>query len=133
MINCYHDKWMAQADACANAGNNSPIVLNDAVPNFAFYLISGKEIKSPNSQLYKDYFFKEEGGKYLFRLAIIPKSSGTFSFNLENARGVTRNGNPCPKASFNFLLKNTTDQHYYLYPGVSGVTPAAADYYFYVR
>ena len=113
--------------------SDSPIVLNNAVPDFAFYLISGKEIQSPNLQLYKDYFFQQEGGRYLFRLAIIPKSSGTFSFNLENAGGVIRNGNPCPKASFNFLLKNTTNQHYYLYPGGSGVTPAGADYYFYVR
>ena len=113
--------------------NDSPIVLDDAVPDFAFYLISGKEIQSPNLQLYKDYYFEEAGGRYLFKLAIITKRSGTFRFNLENATGVMRGRNPCPKAGFNFLLKNTTDQHYYLYPGGTGVTPAGADYYFYVK
>lgn len=113
--------------------SDSPIVLDNAVPDFNFDLVSGKEISSPNVKLYKDYFFEESGGRYLFKLAIIPKSGGTFSFNLENATGVMRKGNSCPKAAFNFLLKNTTNQHYYLYPGGTGVTPAGADYYFYVR
>ena len=113
--------------------NVSPIKLDDAVTDFSYFQISGKEIPSANSKLLKEYLFEESGGRYLFKLAIIPKSSGIFSFNLENAANVIRKGNSCPKATFNFLLKNTTDQHYYLYPGGTGVTPDGADYYFYVR
>lgn len=113
--------------------NVSPIKLDDAVADFSYSLISGKEISSSNSQILKEYLFEESSGRYLFKLAIIPKSSGTFSFNLGNAVNVIREGNSCPKAAFNFLLKNTTDQHYYLYPGGAGVTPAGADYYFYVQ
>ena len=113
--------------------NISPIQLEDAVNDFKFTLISGNEIPSVNPQLLKEYNFQESGGRYIFKLAIIPKGSGTFSFNLENAANVMRKGSSCPKAAFNFLLKNTTDQHYYLYPGGYGVTPAGADYYFYVR
>ncbi len=113
--------------------NVSPIELDDAAKDFMFRLISGKEITSFNARFLKEYIFEESGGRYLFKLAIIPKSSGTFRFNLGNAANVMRKGNSCPKATSNYLLKNTTNQHYYLYPGGSGVTPAGADYYFYVR
>ncbi|MGH2564038.1 MAG: hypothetical protein ACRDE5_05980, partial [Ginsengibacter sp.] len=98
-----------------------------------FILISCTEVPSVNPQLLKEYLFQESGGTYIFKLGVIPENSGTFRFNLENAANVIRKGNSCPKASFNYLLKNTTNQHYYLYPGGSGVIPAGADYYFYVR
>lgn len=112
--------------------NASPIQLADAVNDFNFILINGEEIKSPNVQLLKEYLIHEINGIYKFTLGIIPKSSGTYSFNLGNAANVFKTGQPCPKASF--LMKLTqTNQHYYLYPGGSGVTPAGADYYFYVK
>lgn len=113
--------------------NVSPIKVDNAVGDFTFELISGKEITSSNPLLLKEYTFEETGGRYVFKLAIVPKTRGTFSFNFGNATNVIRKGNSCPKASFNFLLKNITNQHYYLFPGGSGVIPAAADYYFYVR
>lgn len=113
--------------------NASPIKLEDAVKDFYFILLSGREVASLKPQLLKEFLFQESRDHYLFSLAMIPKTSGTFSFNLENAANVMRNGKSCPKASFSFFLKNTTDQHYYLYPGGAGITPAGADYYFYVR
>ncbi|MDB5275914.1 MAG: hypothetical protein JWR61_869 [Ferruginibacter sp.] len=113
--------------------NASPVELKDVVNDFTFKLVFGKELGSPNTQLLKEYSFQELGHKYMFKLAMIPRSSGTYRFNMVKAIDVYRNGNACPKASFYYQLFNTTNQHYYLYPGGAGVTPAGADYYFYVR
>ncbi|MEO8944673.1 MAG: hypothetical protein ABI297_08735 [Ginsengibacter sp.] len=113
--------------------NDSSVQVGDAVNDFGIQLISGKEVVSSNPLRLKEYSFEETGGRYIFKISIVPKSSGTFSFNFGNAANVIRNGNSCPKAEFSFLLRNTTDQHYYLFPSGSGVAPAGADYYFYVR
>ncbi len=110
----------------------SPIQKAYAVNDFNFVLLEGKEITSPNPQLIKEYLFSDINGRYKFKLGVIPKSSGTYSFNLGNAVHVYRNGNSCPKADFQMQLIQT-NQHYYLYPGGSGVMPTGADYYFYVR
>jgi hypothetical protein len=112
--------------------NISPIQFAYAVNDFTYILVWGTEIASPNTQLIKEYLIPDINGRYKFRLGIIPKNSGTYSFNLGNAVQVYRNGNSCPKADFSMKLVQT-NQHYYLHPGGSGVTPAGADYYFYVR
>lgn len=112
--------------------NPSPIQLTNAVNDFSFILIKGTEEASRNPDLIKNYLLTENNGNIQFKLGIIPKDSGTFSFNLGNAIGVMRNGKSCPKADFQMLLTQT-DQHYYLYPGGGGIIPTGADYYFYVR
>lgn len=113
--------------------SDSPIVLDDAVPDFDFKIISGKELSTSKPKLIKLYSFVESMGQILFKLAIVPKYSGTFRFNLGSAPDVQEKNSRCPTFTLNYLLQNTTDQHYYLYPGGTGVTPAGADYYFYVR
>ena len=132
-IDFSHANNLATNMGFVKLANVSPIQLDDAVNDFTYVVTSGTEIPSANSKLLKLFLLKESGGRYLFQLGIIPKVSGTFRFNLGNADGVYRNGNSCPKAAFNYQLFNTTNQHYYLYPGGSSVTPAGADYYFYVR
>lgn len=112
--------------------NRSPIQLADAVDSFKFVLITGSEITSPIPHLEKDFLINDVNGMYVFKLGVIPKNSGTYRFNLGNPAGVYRNSNSCPKANFNMRLTQT-NQHYYLYPGGAGVTPAGADYYFHVR
>jgi len=112
--------------------NASPTQLADAVNDFQFNLFIGQEIGSTMPQRIKNYLVSYNNGSYKFKLAIITKSSGIYSFNLGNAANVFKNGEPCPKANFNFQLIQT-NQHYYLYPGGSGVTPTGSDYYFYVR
>ncbi len=113
--------------------SDSPIVLDDAVADFDFVLINGKELKSSMPQRIKLYTFEELNSEFHFKLAIIPKDTGTFTFGLAPAPGVEEKNSTCPTFTLNYLLKNTTDQHYYLYPGGSGVTPQGADYYFYVK
>ncbi len=115
--------------------SDSPIVLDDAVHDFDFKLINGKEVspKLHDTALIKSFYFEEANGMFLFKLAIIPKDTGTFTFNLGASPDAEEKNSRCPTFTLNYLLKNTTDQHYYLYPGGAGVTPAGADYYFYVR
>lgn len=112
--------------------NVSPIRLADAVDDFDFVLISGTVMATPNAKLLKEYLIPDINGRYVFKLGIIPKDTGTFRFNLGNPVGVYRNGKGCPKADF-YMRLTQTNQHYYLYPGDNNVTPAGADYYFYVK
>jgi len=60
------------------------------------------------------YRFKEENGKYLFKLGIIPKKKGTFIIAPGNAANVYRKSDKCSKAGFNLTFENT-NQHLYLY------------------
>jgi len=115
--------------------NDSPIVLDNAVPDFNFKLIKGREVAPTkhDTTLIKSFFFEEANNMVLFKLAIIPKNIGTYSFNIGASPDVEEKNVICPTFTLNYLLRNTTDQHYYLYPGGAGVTPDAADYYFYVK
>lgn len=115
--------------------SDSPIVLDDAVPDFDFKVINGKEVAPTlhDTTLIKSFFFEEDTNMILFKLAVIPKNIGTYSFNIGASPDVEEKNVRCPIFTLNYLLKNTTDQHYYLYPGGAGVTPGGADYYFYVK
>lgn len=112
--------------------NSSPIQLADAVNNFKFILTDGTETSSPNPLLIREYRVKEYNKQYMFKLGIVPKDTGIYSFNLGNPTGVSRSKKPCPRADFYMRLVQT-NQHYYLYPGGDTVQPAGADYYFYVK
>jgi len=112
--------------------STSPVQLANAVNDFDYILLAGKEIASANPTLIKMFLISDINGMYRFKLGIIAKNRGTYRFNLGNAVGVYRKGDPCPKADFEMRLVQT-DQHYYLYPGGTGVTPSGADYYFYVK
>src|SRR5690348_14647177 len=60
--------------------SDSPIVLDDAVADFDFILIAGKELKSPMPQRIKLYSFEESSGQFHFKLSIVAKDTGTFQF-----------------------------------------------------
>jgi len=62
----------------------------------------------------KDYLFEETDSQYIFKLAIIPKATGTFCFAVGNATNVYTSKNKCDKAGFSLTFKNTS-QHLYLY------------------
>lgn len=112
--------------------NTNPIQLGDAVNDFQFNLLIGQEMVSAMPQRVKNYLVSYNSGSYKFKLAVIPKNTGTYRFNLGNAANVSRRGEPCPKANFNTQLVQT-NQHYYLYPGSNGSTPGGTDYFFYVK
>lgn len=112
--------------------SNSPVQFVGTVSTLNYILLNGTELTSANPQLLKEFLIKDINGRYIFKLGVIPKSSGIYSFNLSNSIGVYRIGNPCPKADFNTRLIQT-NQHYYLHPNGAGVTPTGADYYFYVK
>lgn len=103
--------------------SDSPIILEDAVPDFDFKLINGNELSTSKPQLIKLYSFEESGGQILFKLEIVPKDTGTFRFNLGSASGVQEKNSRCPTFTLNYLLKNTTDQHYYFISRRSGRYP----------
>ena len=114
---------------------DSPVILQNAAENFDLNLIYGKELStSPAPDGAKIYTFNEIGNQFKFKLAIIPKKdTGVFTFSLAPASGVEEKNSNCPTFTLNYLLRNTTDQHYYLYPPSAGLPPAVADYYFYVK
>lgn len=113
----------------------NPIILSGVVSKFKYKLIAGLDVPNRlpiSDTVLKSYKVKDINKKYWFKLGIIPQNSGTFTFFMANPAGVTRNGNPCPKADFTMKLIQT-NQHYYLYPPAGGATPGGADYWFYVR
>jgi len=96
-----------------------------AVDAFEFKLIYG--IFVPDNHLpdqNKDYKFIEIGNEYRFKLGIIPKRSGIFTFSPGNAANVYTKQNKCDKASFSITFTNT-DQHLYFYEqNRPGYTPS---------
>jgi hypothetical protein len=93
----------------------------DAVGDFNYVLISGIEISSVNSARFKEYIFKEESGRYIFRLGIIPKKTGIFRMGFSDAANVYRKIEGCTKAYFMILFKDT-NQHLYFNDQNFGIT-----------
>jgi hypothetical protein len=86
-----------------------------AVDAFEYKLIYGEFI--PDNVLpeqNKDYKFAEINNEYRFKLGIIPKRVGIFSFSPGDAGGVVRNNDECSKANFKITFTNT-NQHMYFY------------------
>jgi len=96
-----------------------------AVDAFDYKLIYGVFIPDnhlPNQN--RDYGFIEIGNEYRFKLGIIPKRSGIFSFSPGNAANVYTNKNKCDKAGFTLTFGNT-NQHFYFYEqNRPGYTPS---------
>lgn len=103
-----------------------------AIDKFNFKLIEGQETNNSNPLLYRNYLFAENNNRYTFKLGVIPKESGVFSFVFSNASNVYRKNNNCTKAFFEINFKET-NQHRYLIPGYGGNTVKGGDYYFKVK
>lgn len=104
----------------------------NAANDFRFKVILGLETTNTNSLLFREYFFAEQNGRYLFKLGIVPLTLGIYRLIFENAANVFRNNSNCEKASFKFDFQQT-DQHFYLYPGGAGTPPGGGAYYFKVK
>ncbi len=102
----------------------------EAVQKFSFLLVQGVEVINRSPSLYKEYFFAEVNGRYIFKLGVIPRQSGVFSIVFSNAASVYQKNDNCTKANFTLNFKNT-NQHYYLNPNFQGgPPPVGGDYYF---
>jgi hypothetical protein len=72
----------------------------------------------------RDYLFIEANSEYKFKLGIIPKRVGVFTFSPSNSGTVRRANDNCSKAVFNITFANT-NQHLYVYEqNRPGYTPS---------
>ena len=103
-------------------------------PNSFILLLSddrGRIINQNNINI--EYGFLEKDGRYLFKLAVIPKKIGKFSILFSNSNNTFRSNDKCTKANFIIQFENT-NQHYPLNPFyVPGTNPKGGDYYFVVK
>ena len=104
-----------------------------AVNKFNYVLEFGRETKSVDLELLKEFIFSEQSNKYIFLLGIITKEKGTYSIIFSNAGNVFRKNDKCTKAGFAINIENR-DRHPYLNPSYTGgVYPPGGDYYFVVK
>lgn len=101
----------------------------DAVSDFNFVLVSGTETNSVNAARFKEYLFKEEQGRYLFRLGLVPKKSGVFRMGFSNAANVYRKDDNCTKANFKILFKETNQHLYFNDNNYNITTPLPSNMY----
>lgn len=104
----------------------------NAANDFSYKLISGIETANTNPQLYREYLFNEQNGRYLFKLGVVPQAVGVYRVVFGNAANVVRNNSNCERASFQIDFQQT-DQHFYLHPGGAGTPPGGGAYYFKVK
>jgi hypothetical protein len=93
-----------------------------AINDFAYLLTEGSEVPSINVSRFKEFYFTERNGYYLFRLAVIPKKTGIYRIGFSDAANVFTNRNPCAKSAFGINFKDT-DQHLYYNQWNFGVMP----------
>lgn len=101
----------------------------DAVSDFNYILISGTETNSVNAARFKEYLFKEELGRYIFRLGIIPKKVGIFRMGFSDAANVYRKNQGCGKAFFKILFKETNQHLYFNDNNFNITTPLPSNMY----
>ena|SRR5687767_3684141 len=101
----------------------------DAVSDFNYVLISGAETNSVNAARFKEYLFKEESGRYIFRFGIIPKNAGIFRMGFSDAANVYRKNQGCGKAFFKILFKETNQHLYFNDNNFNITTPLPSNMY----
>jgi hypothetical protein len=72
----------------------------------------------------KDYLFVQLGSEYKFKLGIIPKKVGNFSFAFGDAANVYTKNNKCDKAGFSITFANTSQHLYFYEQNRPGYTPS---------
>lgn len=95
-----------------NGGSLSDPGTSYVMDSFDFVLQIGRAYSS--DQFANNYLYEGVNNEYKFRLAVIPKRTGTFCLGISDATNVYRNKNKCTKASF-ITNYNETNQHLYLY------------------
>ncbi|GAB2653353.1 hypothetical protein GCM10027036_03310 [Flavihumibacter cheonanensis] len=103
----------------------------DAVQSFNFKLIEGKATSSVNELLFKEFLFPEKNSRYLFKLILIPKEKGLYRFVFSNSSNTYRKNEPCIKANFNIILKETSHNRYLV--GHADEDIPGGDFYFVVK
>ena len=101
----------------------------EAVSDFNFILISGMEINSVNPARFKEYIFKEEANRYIFRLGLIPKKQGIFRMGFSDAANVYRKNEGCTKAYFKIFFKETNQHLYFNDNNFNITTPLPSNMY----
>lgn len=96
-----------------------------AVNAFEFKLVNGVFV--PDNHLpeqNRDYRFVEIGNEYKFKLGIIPKRNGIFTFSPGDAANVYRQNDNCTKAGFSITFANTNQHLYFYEQNRPGYTPS---------
>lgn len=95
-----------------------------------YSLAKGIEVRSADTTVYREYLFAESNGRYVFELAITPKSPGLYGVIFSDAANVFRGSDPCTKAAFIITLEGTSHNRY-LDGDYNEITPGG-DFYFHV-
>jgi len=84
-----------------------------AANDFNNIVVNGTSVQPLRPEQLREFLFKEQDNRYLFKVGIVPKKAGLFMVGLDNAAGVYQKSNSCRKSSFQLTFKDT-DQHLYL-------------------
>jgi len=95
-------------------GNISSPGVVDADNEFQYQIITGTEIQNNYPGVITEVKPAKNNGKYILKIAVVPKNIGIFGLSISNAANVFQQGNTCEKASFEFIFGNTS-QHLYFY------------------